>query len=473
MAGVIDWVRRHRVEAAALAAGLALRLFMLQAKSLWVDEGLSLLTARAPAREIASLVAGLQGTPPLYFYLLHGWVRAFSDSVYALRSFSVLCGVATLPVFALLARKLVPKQAALAVFLAVCSSFWISISQDAKAYALYLLLCVAQSYLLALLIRRWSPRTLAAYSLAASLGLYTHVYVLFPLAAQFLYPVVVLRWDRRRLLPWIGAHLLIALSFAPWLPPLIRQLQTPYTAFPEPLTPGRLAHMIGLLFFDVFYLDLAKAAWLRAVGAGVCAALGAGLVLRWRAGRLTREGPEALCVFQVAFILAATGLAEALVGKPMTQARYLVCLSPWLYLLVAELADGGGAWRRALRLGFAALVLAGAVGHYACAALIDPRLGELSLRLRAAGRPGDVVVHLNQFYYVPLRYHYLPEFRHRLLCPEPRWVNWEALPGYPAVIGAAELARGGSCVAVDPQRRLAPQGLARVGCRQLARIRCD
>ncbi|MBC8252427.1 MAG: hypothetical protein H8E35_00165, partial [Ardenticatenia bacterium] len=60
-----------------LATGL--RFYRLGGQSLWADEGNSVALARAGLAEIAARTA-LDIHPPLYYWLLHGWIQLFGDT---------------------------------------------------------------------------------------------------------------------------------------------------------------------------------------------------------------------------------------------------------------------------------------------------------------------------------------------------------------------------------------------------------
>src|SRR5665213_218919 len=65
--------------------------------ALWLDEALTVDRARLPISQIADSVKH-DGAPPLYYYLLHFWMRLFGQSNFATRSLSGVIGVITLPV---------------------------------------------------------------------------------------------------------------------------------------------------------------------------------------------------------------------------------------------------------------------------------------------------------------------------------------------------------------------------------------
>src|SRR5580700_5651505 len=76
-----------------VAAGIILRF--LTHSALWLDEALTVDRARLPVSQIAESVKH-DGAPPLYYYLLHFWMRVFGQSDLATRSLSGVIGVLTL-----------------------------------------------------------------------------------------------------------------------------------------------------------------------------------------------------------------------------------------------------------------------------------------------------------------------------------------------------------------------------------------
>src|SRR5436190_4188502 len=80
--------------AAAVAAGVVLR-FVLKSH-LWLDETLSVDIARLPIGKIPAALRH-DGAPPLYYLLLHGWMRLFGTGDVAVRALSGVASVAALP----------------------------------------------------------------------------------------------------------------------------------------------------------------------------------------------------------------------------------------------------------------------------------------------------------------------------------------------------------------------------------------
>ncbi|MBI3565017.1 MAG: glycosyltransferase family 39 protein [Elusimicrobia bacterium] len=456
------WVRAHPETAALWTAAVVLRLALLTAKSLWLDEAMSLVLARAPLADLPRLVRTNELLPPLHYALMHFWLLPFADPVLGLRSFSVLCGLGALAAFAASARRLIPRQAPLAFALAAFSSYWIDVSQSGRPYALFLLLSAVAFDLFLRLRDRWKRGPGLAYAAAGLLGLYTHYYFALPLGAQLAWALYRHRRRPAALAPWLWTTAFWIVGLAPWVPSAAVQLAI-YGGKPtlrEPFGLDALAALFGGLFMNLSVLSFVIGTWVKAVGAAILLFFACAPLLQKRLE--TREKDElGLVASQLALPLAAAKLGELALGRPMTQARYFVFLAVPAYLLAALLVGRLPRLRRlTASAALAAVVACGAAGYaYSCLAL-DSRLAFLAARLRASARPGDIVVHVNPFYYPSLRYHYLPELPHYILDDSSPMLNWHALPGYDPVISRADLARRPRVLVVDPDRRLSERRAA-------------
>jgi outer membrane biosynthesis protein TonB len=90
--------------------------------------------------------------PPLYYALLHGWMRLVGDSEFAVRTLSALFGTLTVPVIYRLARRIAGKTAGLlaALILAV-SPFHVRFAQEARMYTLLALEAALALYAVAII----------------------------------------------------------------------------------------------------------------------------------------------------------------------------------------------------------------------------------------------------------------------------------------------------------------------------------
>ena len=88
---------------AVLIAAIVLRFW---ARSpLWLDEANTVSIAGLPVSRIPDALRH-DGAPPLYYLLLHGWIRLFGTSDLAVRSLGGIIAVATFPLIWLAGRRI-------------------------------------------------------------------------------------------------------------------------------------------------------------------------------------------------------------------------------------------------------------------------------------------------------------------------------------------------------------------------------
>ena len=358
---------------------LGLRLYRLDSQSLWYDEGFSVYLAGMDADEItARTAADIQ--PPLYYYLLHGWIQLFGDTEWALRALSVLFGVLTVPLIYATAQSLFRSRLAglLAALLVAVSPLHIWYGQEVRMYTMLTFLCLLSSHLLLLAIgakRNWAiPILWAGYTAANLAALYTHYFAIFVLAFQAVYVLAVLVVQRFRplhlLLGSLASAILTVLLYLPWLPNLFTRYGTDASYW-----PGKLK--IHEIFVDIAVFFAGGESVTEPVG--IILALGYGLVfvvcllvLVSDAARTSQPAEESAppllpsSYFPLLFLLLYLLLPLALIlavsyNSPKFNARYVMVSHPALLLILA----GGLAalWQR--RAGYLGNVLRGALSALA------------------------------------------------------------------------------------------------------------
>ena len=138
----------------------------------------------AAGQSLSSVIHVRDGFPPLYGLLVHGWLTAFPGDANA-RWLSVVLGVLAVPAIWRLGAYAGGERVGIFAALALAlSPFHLWLSQEARAYVLYVLLAAIAIWLFfrAMATNRW--RDWLLYSLACTAGLYTHYYfALLPLVA--------------------------------------------------------------------------------------------------------------------------------------------------------------------------------------------------------------------------------------------------------------------------------------------------
>ena len=236
------WVTSPTAVAVGLLALVALSL-KVRTRAIgapfWGDEGLSVGIASHPLHAIPGVLRE-DGSPPLYYILLHVWMAAFGHSESATHALSVLFAVATVPVGLWLGRSLFGSRAGwvCAILCAICPLLT-SYAQETRMYSLVALLSllVAGAFVHTFVYRRRGYRWLLGAALGAAL--YTHSWAMFLGAAAVLafLALLVRARDRRAFVVDGGvAFGLAAVAIAPWIPTLLFQAKhtgAPWASVPH------------------------------------------------------------------------------------------------------------------------------------------------------------------------------------------------------------------------------------------------
>ncbi|MFT4262021.1 MAG: glycosyltransferase family 39 protein [Nocardioides sp.] len=270
--------------AAAIVALVVPRLH--SGTALWLDETLSVDIARLP---LPDLVTALRhdGSPPLYYFLLHVWIGLFGTGSLAVRSLSGLFSLTALPLaYAVGGRLGGPRAAAASLLTLAASPFAIRYATETRMYALVLLLSLLGILVgLRALARPTLPR-LAALSIVAGLLALTHYWCLFLLVAA---EVVLVVGAIRRRGAWTRAALALPLGgapFVPWVPSFLFQIRHTGAPWAPPASVLDLGATVqawagrGAFHIPLLILGLAIAVFAVRVMAGrVLLLTGAGTLL--------------------------------------------------------------------------------------------------------------------------------------------------------------------------------------------------
>jgi hypothetical protein len=393
-------VSRARVAAPAGLGLLVLLSLVLRIQQLgigfWIDEGLSLGIADRPLTDIPGVLRQ-DGSPPLYYLVLHVWMSGFGTSEAALRAFSLLCATLAIPVAWWAARTLFGARAGwIAAVLAATNPFLTQYAQETRMYALVALLgLVACAMFGRAFLGEGSTRERRPWAIGMAVSLaalmYTHNWALFFAASCGGAWLVLLarrpageRGEllRAGLIAFGGALAL----YLPWVPTML--YQAAHTGAPWSSAPSvsALLGVPGQLLGTVAQAVLALAG-----GAGVAALLA------------RREDSRARMAVALLAIGASTVLLAWLASQasPAWANRYLaVGLPPFLLAAAGGLAHAG-------RLGIAGLVIVAALGVSDTAPSEKSNVRTIAEDITPSVRAGDLVVS-TQPEQIPVLHYYLP-----------------------------------------------------------------
>jgi len=408
-----------------LAAAVAARF--ISAPGLWLDEVLTVNIARMAPSDIPGALRS-DGAPPLYYWMLHGWMRVFGTGDLAVRSLSGVFGVVALPLMWLAGRRLdrrrAPgmsvggnRQAWISVLVLATCPFAVRYSTESRMYALVIVLVLAGLLALLATLDKPTPWRMAGLGACTAALLLTHYWALYLLAAVAALlalaalgrlPTVAAkqrppeepepatsprrRWpafdpqpSKRALL----AMALGALAFVPWLPTFWFQLRhtgTPWAA------PARLGVLLDTI------IDFAGGYWDPGLGLGLLylSLLALGLwgrsLDRGRIELNLRGHPPGTALAAVCAATMALAVLAALVTGSAFAVRYTSVILP-LTLLLAGVGVSSLVWPQPQGTVTAAVAILGLAAMVPN--LTTPRTSAVAVAasLNRQTNPGDVVAY--------------------------------------------------------------------------------
>lgn len=346
-----------------IVAGIAARFYGLDINGYWYDELVSMAGAD-PSRSFAAVILDTPANaiqPPLFPTILWAWRSLLGDGERVVRLLSVLC-VTGAVVFGFVAGRNLMSRSANRMFVTfmACAVGPVVYSQEARPYALLLLLSTVLTLVMLQAIREMeagsavSSSTLVSLTVTGVLAAHTHYFAL--LFAGAVHAVLLIQAYARRL----SARGLILAGgttiglFAPWL------------TYELP----RKAHMVGSNFWpgsDLGWMFSQMRLWaIYVLGPGSALLAGAVLLRVYR--KSCRQGTRVALLSPLASLLmtiVVTWLLAVLVSfhTPLIVARYFLVTAP-AALLAAALALEEG------RTGYPPSYLLRQAAGLACGALM-------------------------------------------------------------------------------------------------------
>lgn len=422
----VDWRLRTigpgLVLLAILLLGFGLRVHRLGQQNIWWDEGHAIWAARQGLRQATQITAH-DVHPPLYLWLLHGWLRLAGESEFAVRYLSLIGGMLTVALCYVVARRMVGRRTALlAMLLLATARFHIWWSQEARMYVWATFFALLSIYYVIGLHRRGYSGWLF-YVLSSAAALYTLYLAVLVLLLENIF-VACVWWRKPRrgrfLFNWMLAQMGVLVLYAPWL----------YVAFSRTRTDVAKTSLSIRLVWQLYATVLAtgisthldRYLW---VVVPIMLLAGAGLSLlildrrqpqrygfaSWEVGLLLL-----LPLILPPLVVFGLSIPRGLFYSPKPEARYLLIFAPLFYILLAgtlALFWQRGRRGRIVTVVGAVLVLTTFVsvlpGYYAGRYLRDEYQTAMAT-LAAYAQPGDAVLLVSGDRYPVFYYYYHRRF---------------------------------------------------------------
>lgn len=388
-----------------LLLAFTVRLYRLDFQSVWWDEGHSIAMASAPLLQISTL-PGMDVHPPGFFAALHGWMALAGRSKFALRYFSLGFSLLTIALIMRFGRSLGDDWVGWwAGLLMALSPFYVAYAQEVRMYAMVTFFATGSVFCLwrLLFTKRKTQNAirnhyLVGYILFTTASLYTHYFTGFLLffenllwLAWFISGVRYFdlsKWGLR-LKPWLGSQLAIFLLFVPQLRLALRQV----TTYTNPnLNPPTLSHFIShswqayTLGLTIDFERVQPYLWFMSI---LCLA---GLLVY----RCDRHFTALLGWLLVPMALYFIALQR----QPSYQPRYLMLVTPAIFLLMA-LTLTFRKWTHGLGLVVVAIFVFGLYSYFSDPTYFKDDAEAVTHWLMRETTPNDIV-----FVDVPHPFHY-------------------------------------------------------------------
>jgi mannosyltransferase len=181
-----------------LGAAVLVRFRCLTCKPFWFDECFSVEVARIGWRNLLHLLWWREANMSLYYLFLRVWLH-LGQSPFFVRSLSAVLSAAALPAIYWVAKQLFDRRVALiATALLAVNAYSVRFAQEARSYALFMLLATLSSGFLVAWLREVSPdlRSQSAtsssqarlrwYTLTSVLAVYAHLYAILLIVGHWI-----------------------------------------------------------------------------------------------------------------------------------------------------------------------------------------------------------------------------------------------------------------------------------------------
>lgn len=385
--------RRFELIGAGIAVVIGVALRFWTTSHLWLDEALTVDIARLPLGDIPGALRH-DGHPPLYYFLLHGWISLFGEGDVAVRSLSGLFGVIAIPLAWYAGRRAGGRYTALAtVALLSLSPFAIRYATETRMYSMVMCLVFAGYLLVSNALERTTRPRLIGIALVTGALLLSHYWAMWLIGSA----VLVLAWrawrrqgdDRKVTVRVLIAIIAGGIFLVPWLGVMLYQSAHTGTPWAPPIRP---APMITYTLQDFGGGGYGEA---QLFGLAVAVLFLIGVFARATDRRRLEVDIRTIpTVRREATVIALTMAVASVAGyatRTTFATRYAAVIIP-LFLLVV--AVGLSRFLSPVARGcIAAFVLVlGLVGGIHTAITDRTQTGEITDIIRAEAQPGDIVL---------------------------------------------------------------------------------
>lgn len=335
--------QRYKMEAVYLFLFILTVLFIFVNNGytyFWFDEGFSMSIIKYSYLQIWDMTAA-DVHPPLYYFLLKAYGAIMGTSTLSLRAFSAIPILLTVIVSCIFIRRLWGDKVAISfIIMLLLSHYTYYMTSDIRMYSwsmffvLMTFLCAYASYIYD------SKKYLCLFVLFSIASAYSHYYALLTVGyIYFLYFIVTLLKDKKKVLPIVIAGFVFLLAYAPWLSIMISQVKSVTEDFwLEDF------NVLKRFIQAVFVFSSFKGTYLIHYYKGIVEWGVYALLLLFLFANLVKNGKkrdvlEVILIFSVFLVPLLVGLLYSAYVKPVFVIRYTCCFVGVYFFALAKLVS--------------------------------------------------------------------------------------------------------------------------------------
>src|SRR3990167_11323177 len=193
-------------------------------RGFWGDEAWTSLISQLPYLQMLKTTAA-DFHPPAYYTIVEIVYKFLPPTEVITRSISIFFYLLTLFLVYKLASEIKGKLFGwISTIVVATNPIFFTYAFEARNYTMFAFAATGSIYFLWKFSTRSNSKLLATlFALFSTLGIYTHYYMFFILAAQGLYLIL---FDRKIVLKMIGLYIVVAILYLPWIPFLLSQVKS-------------------------------------------------------------------------------------------------------------------------------------------------------------------------------------------------------------------------------------------------------
>jgi uncharacterized membrane protein len=205
-------------------------------ESIYGDEAFSIFFAQQSPAELFNRLL-IDRNPPLYFFILHFWIKWFGLNAIFLKGLSILFSTATTVFLLLIGQRHIGKSAGIiASVIYLFSMIWMVEGREIRAFALEGMLAVLSFYLYLNVVKKNKISSAVGLTIVNILLLLSHYIAIYIPLVQLICSFIFLQSNRKGFKMYLISQIAAAIIYSPWIGIVIANIPEKGTFWLE--TPG-------------------------------------------------------------------------------------------------------------------------------------------------------------------------------------------------------------------------------------------